>query len=419
MNNFLNDLSQIAKKSNNTNTSNVSPFISLYMKVNDIRTEHNITYAYGLDLINRNYVRVRLNSVDEGANDLIITKRASNIAQATNMIQHLYNGPKPRESLDKKKSKRHAQYLFFERAVYLDVSPDNVPTFRAHWSAAITQLEDVEMVIGHINIQHKPQRKVGDRTDKERAHAQVIEFMRPFNLGEPEKNLKMIEFALNNKSQDMLREGMFAAEILENDNCIASFNIYQRFAEMHTIDASGNSVTFLAPQDPPTSVNYFLEHDNGNISSYSMKKDIGRIVLNVFCNFDLDYSLFASSDPQYIERLQYLRDHLISGKYSVRVFGFKIFRFGPESITHLRPNGNFIPLKQYSKAIDSQDSSNVEQLYIPTVLILHKTVNNRRYIAYHNRMHYNLIGSGKPTALNQFNEQNIPMTLKTTQLIKL
>lgn len=419
MNNLLNDLAQIAKKTNSLNYSNASSFISLYMKVYDIKTENHITYAYGLDLINRNNVRVRLNTVEEGAKDLILTKRASNIAQATNTIQHLYNGPKPRESLDKKKSKRHAQYLFFERAVYLELSENNIPTFRAHWSAAITQLEDVEMVIGHINIQHKPQRKVGDRTDKERAHAQVIEFMRTFKLGEHDKNLQMIEFALNNNSKDMLREGMFAAEIIENGNCIASFNIYQRFAEMQTVDANGDNVVFLAPQDPQTSVNYFLEYDNGNISSFTMKKDIGRIVLNVFCNFDLDYSLFATSDLQYIEKLNLLRDRLLSGECSVRVFGFKIYRFGPESITHLRPNGNFLPLKQYSKEIDIQDSSNIEQLYIPTVLILHKTVNNRRYIAYHNRMHYNLIGSGKPCSLNQFNEQNVPMSLKTTQLIKL
>lgn len=422
MNSLLNDLSQFANKSNPNRNTTLSPFLSLYMKVQEIKTENNVTFAYGLDLMQREHIRVRLNNIDEGANDLLAIKRATNLVEAKNKITSLYTGHNARETLDKKKSKRHAQYLFFERAVLIHDDQSFIPTYRAHWSFSMSQLEDVEMVTGHIHIQYRPARQVGEKMEKHRAHAQVIEFMRYFYLGEPDKNLQMIEFALKNTSKDMLREGLFTAHIESDQGTIASFNIFQRYAEVSTIDANGNHVKFLAPQEPPVSVNYFLEKENGVVNSYSMTKDIGRIVLHVFCGFELDYNLFASNDPEYIGRLNDLKDRLISGEYKVKVFGFKIYRFGPESITHLKPNGNFNPLKQYTKALksnDDQSTGQVVQLYIPTVLILHKTINNRRYIAYQNRIHYNVLGDGKPLALNEFGTDLAPMQIKTTQLMML
>lgn len=422
MNNLLSDLSQIANVSNKNSNLTLSPFMSLYMKVQEIKTENNITYAYGLDLLQREYIRVRLNNIDEGASDLVAIKRATNPVEAKNKITSLYTGHNSRETLDKKKSKRHAQYLFFERAVRLHDEQAFMPTYRAHWSFSMSQLEDVEMVIGHIHIQYRPARQIGDKTEKQRAHAQVIEFMRYFELGEPDKNLQMIEFALNNTSKEMLREGLFTAQIESNQGTIASFNIFQRYAEVSTVDAHGNDVKFLAPQEPPVSVNYFLEKENGNVNTFSMTKDIGRIVLHVFCGFNLDYNLFASNEPEYIDRLIDLKDRLLSGEFKVKVFGFKIYRFGPESITHLKPNGNFNPLKQYSKPLKSDDdqlTGQVIQLFVPTVLILHKTINNRRYIAYQNRIHYNVLGNGKPLALHEFCSDLPPMQIKTTQLIML
>lgn len=422
MSNFLNDLAKIANNRNQNTGGNISPFVALYMKVHEIKTENNETFAYGLDMIGRTNIRVRLNNIDEGANDFIITKRAFNLIEAKSKITSLYTGHNSRESLEKKKTKRHTQYLYFERAVLLNEQQSFMPTYRAHWSYSMSQLEDVEMVIGHANIQYRPARQNGDQTEKHRAHAQIIEFMRYFTLGHADKNLKMIEFALNNNSKNMIREGLFTAQIESEQGVIASFNIFQRYAEVNTTDANNNAVTFLAPQEPPVSVNYFMEKDGGDINTYSMTKDIGRIVLHVFCGFDLDYNLFASNDPEYLGRLNDLKDQLLRGELRVKVFGFRIYRFGPESITHLKPNGNFNPLKQYSKQIqshDGQQTGSIEQMYVPTVLILHKTINNRRYIAYQNKMHYNVIREGKPLSLSEFNENHEPIQIKTTQLMLL
>lgn len=420
MNSFLQDLSQIAKTDiKAAGSGNLAPFLSLYMKVHEIKTENNITYAYGLDMMQREIVRVRLNNIEEGANDLLLTKRASNLVEARNKITALYTGHNARETLDKKKTKRKSQYLYFERAVRLQDENAFMPTYRAHWSYSMTQQEDVEMVIGHINIKYSPAKQVGDRIDKQRAHARVIEFMRYFNLDNPESNLKMIEYALSNFNKGMIREGMFTAQIIDANGVIAYFNIFQKYAEVNAIDANGQNATFLAPQEPVDSVNHYLERETGPINQFTLTKDIARVVLHVFCGFDLDYSLFASDEPAYIGRLNELRDQLANGNYRVKVFGFKIYRFGPESITHLAPKNNFDPLKQYSKPIldeNKQPTGSTEPHYIPTVLILHKTVNNRRYIAYHNRIHYHVLGEGKPVPLDTFGVESDPMPIKTTQL---
>jgi hypothetical protein len=414
---LLNQLAQVAQTSSNQQ-SQPSFFNFVYMKLNDIRSEDGITYAYGIDLIAKQHIRVRLNTIEEGAQDLLVTKRASNLSDARMKITNLYTGKKSRPTLEQKKSKQDSKYLYFERGVVI-YGPENIiTTYRAHWCYSMSQQEDIEVVIAHIHIGYRPQKQVGQQIINASAYAESIQFMREFSISQIDNNLKMLHFALMNATKDAMREGVFHALIKHNNNTIAEFKILQRHGYLDGTDYQGNPIKYLSPLTSEESIAYYLnKKEEGAVNSFTLSKDIGRVVLHVFCGYDLQQELFASSNEDYINRLHDLKDKLVSGEYTVTVFGSKIYRFGTESIESLIPKGAFNPLIHYSRKIGNADQNTQPfqaNTYVPTLLVLHKIQNNRRYIAYHNRLHYNVINEGKPILLSEFNSEIQPITHSVT-----
>ncbi|NNH78838.1 hypothetical protein HLH17_14530 [Acinetobacter sp. ANC 5380] len=411
-NSFFQSLTDIAKQTSggSSNTLNIS---NIFMQVQDIYKEQNtsITYAIGSNLISGKPVRARLSSIDESANDLIQMKKEKDLPTATQKITRLYTGQKPREDLLAKKYKRKATFLFLDRCFHLGTDENNCDVYRSHWANTISQQHEVETVFGYVNIQYRDDSQ--QPNGKIRAWANVLEFCRFFSLEDKETNLKMVNFALRNtlakSGEPMMREGRFVAQISDQqNNLIAEFNITQSYAEKHGVDSYGQPSTYLAPNDAQQSLTDFLSNDDQlSASSYSVSKDIARIVLNVYCNIPYSTNDFSSQDPEYITQIDALKTQLENNELKVKVFGSRTYRFGRESLQQLAQTGNYNPLKTFSREIhDSQNNptGQFESLYVPMILVMQIANTGRRYIVFHNRMHFNTLGEGQPKSLNELSD---------------
>ena len=417
----MQSLTNIAKQTTGSG-SNVLNISNLFMQVQDIYKEQQtgVTYAIGLNIISGKTVRARLSSVEESANDLILMKKEKDLSSATQKVTRLYTGQKPREDLLAKKYKRKATFLFFDRCFSLGHDEQGFEVFRSHWANTISQQHEIETVSGYVNIQYKDDSQ--QPNGKIRAWANVLEFCRFFSLEDKATNLKMLNFALRNTlaktSEPMMREGRFVAQISDQqNNLIAEFNIAQSYSEKHGTDSYGQPSTFLAPNDAQQSLTDFLSNDDQlSASSYSVSKDIARIVLNVYCDIPYSTNDFSSQDAEYITQIEALKVQLQNNELTVKVFGSRTYRFGRESLQQLAQTGNYNPLKTFSREIlDSENNPTgmYESLYVPMILVMQIAATGKRYIVFHNRMHFNTLGDGQPKSLHELSDN-----LDKTQPIK-
>lgn len=414
--NLMSTLTQIAKTSNNDNSNSLN-ISNIYLKVLDISNdETGMTYATGTNLVTGETIRVRLSTIDESAHDLVIMKKESSLANAKHTITRLYAGHKPREELMAKRNKRNANFLFFDRCFFLG-NQNNIPTYRSHWANTISKQPSIETVTGYVNIQYKDESHIPN--GKVRAWANVLEFCRFFSIEEKSKNLDMVVYALRNtlaKTNNILREGRFQAEIIDsNSNTIASFNIPQKYIETNGTDSFGQSSVFLAPSNPQDSIASFLMKDNNSANSFSVSKDIARVVLNLFCDYPYRNEDLLSQDADYLQNLENLKKELLSGELKVKVFGSRTYRFGRESLQELSPRGAYNPLKIFTRENydDNYQTGTSEKLYVPMLLVMQVAETGRRFIVFHNRINYNLLGDGKPKSLKELSDN-----LDTVQPLK-
>lgn len=414
--NLMSTLTQIAKTGNNDNSNSLN-ITNIYLKVIDISNDPSgLTYATGTNLVTGENIRVRLSTIDESAHDLVSMKKEASLANAKHTVTRLYAGQKPREELMAKKFKRNANFLFFDRCFFMG-NVNNIPTFRSHWANTISKQPSIETVTGYVNIQYKDESHTPN--GKIRAWANVLEFCRYFTLEDKSKNLDMVVYALRNtlnKTNNILREGRFQAEIIDgNNNTVALFNIPQKYIETNGKDSYGQSSVFLAPSEPRDSIATFLMKDSNSANSFSVSKDIARIVLSVFCDYPYQKEDFLSQDLDYLQNLENLKNQLLNGEFKVKVFGSRTYRFGRETIQDLSPRGNYNPLKIFAREIyqDNNPTGNYENLYVPMLLVMQVAETGRRFIVFHNRINYNTLGEGKPKSLKELSDD-----LDTVQPLK-
>lgn len=406
--NFMSSLAEIAKNGNNDN-ANILNISNIFLKVTDISNDPSgVTYAKGINLITGENTKVRLSNIDESSNDLVAMKKDNNLANAKHTITRLYTGHKPREELMAKRDKRRANYLFFDRCFSLG-HDNGFHIYRSHWANTISQQETIETVTGYVNIQYKNESHLPN--GKIRAWANVLEYCRFFTLEDKAKNFDMIVFALRQtlaKTNSIMREGRFLAEIVDaNNNSIASFNIPQKYVETNGCDSSGKPSIYLAPTDPQHSISSFLMSDSKGANTFSVSKDIARIVLHVFCDYPYQQQDFISQDAAYVQNLEQLKTQLLNGQLKVKVFGSRIYRFGREQIPELAPKERFNPLKIFSREIydsDNMPTGTHEQLFVPMLLAMQVAPTGRRFIVFHNRIHYDTLGLGTPKSLKELSD---------------
>lgn len=404
--NFMTSLAKIAKNGDSANSLNIS---NIYLQVTDIANDQSgTTYATGINLITGENARVRMSTIDESANDLVAMKKESSLANAKHTVTRLYAGHKPREELIAKRDKRRANYLFFDRCFALG-DQNGYSTFRSHWANTISQYQNLETVTGYVNIQYKDETNLPN--GKIRAWANVLEFCRFFNIEEKAKNFEMIVFSLRQtlaKTNNIMREGRFQAEIIDQDGCaVASFNIPQKYAEAKGQDSQGRPSTYMAPCVPQESISTFLINDGKGANTFSVSKDIARIVLSVYCDYPYAPQDFISQEADYIQNLEQLKTRLLNGELQVKVFGSRTYRFGRERMTELAPKPRFNPLKIFSREIfgpDNMPTGEAEQMYVPMLLGMQVAETGRRFIVFHNRIHYDTLGLGKPKSLRELTD---------------
>lgn len=404
--NFMSSLAKIAKNGDNANSLNIT---NIYLQVTDISNDQSgTTYATGVNLITGENTRVRMSSIDESAHDLVAMKKESNLVNAKHTVTRLYAGQKPREELIAKRDKRRANYLFFDRCFSLG-NQNGYATYRSHWANTISQYQSLETVTGYVNIQYKDETNVPN--GKIRAWANVLEFCRFFNIEEKAKNFEMITFALRQtlaKTNNIMREGRFQAEIIDNNgNAVAAFNIPQKYVEAQGRDSQGKPSTYMAPCDPQESISTFLIDDGKGANTFSVSKDIARIVLSVYCDYPYSQQDFISQEADYIQNLESMKTRLLNGELQVKVFGSRTYRFGRERMTELAPKQRFNPLKIFSREVygpDNLPTGEIEQLYVPMLLGMQVAETGRRFIVFHNRIHYDTLGLGKPKSLRELSD---------------
>lgn len=411
---FMSSLTQIAKNGNNdsSNSLNIS---NIYLQVNDISNDQSgVTYATGLNLVTGENTRVRLSSIDESSSDLVAMKKETTLVNAKHTITRLYAGHKPREELIAKRDKRRANFLFFDRCFYLG-HQNECATYRSHWANAISQQPSIEVVTGYVNIQYKDETRMPDGSPrpegKIRAWANVLEYCRFLTMEDKTKNFEMVAYALRqtlSSKNNIMREGRFVAEIIDaSDKPVASFNIPQKYIQTEGTDSQGRASTFLAPTDPQDSITSFLMNDGKTANSFSVSKDIARIVLNIYCDYPYRQEDLISHEPEYIQSLESLKTQLLNGDLRVKIFGSRTYRFGRETLLSLAPQERFNPLKIFSReTYDSQNmpTGNLESLFVPMLLVMQVAETGRRFIVFHNRINYNTLGDGKPKSLRELSD---------------
>lgn len=420
---FMSSLTQIAKNGNseNSNSLNIS---NIYLKVDNISNDQSgVTYATGINLVTGENAKVRLSSIDESATDLVAMKKETTLVNAKHTITRLYAGQKPREELIAKRDKRHANFLFFDRCFHLG-EHNGYPTYRSHWANTISQQQSIETVTGYVNIQYKDETRMPDGSPrpegKIRAWANVLEFCRFLNLEDKSKNFEMLAYALRptlTPKSNIMREGRFIAEIIDNTGKpVASFNIPQKYVQTQGNNSQGQASNFLAPSNPQDSISSFLMNDGKSANTFSVSKDIARSVLSIFCDYPYRQEDLISHEPDYIQNLELLKTQLLNGDLRVKVFGSRTYRFGRETLQSLAPQQRFNPLKIFSREAYDQNNmptGSLESLFVPMLLVMQVAETGRRFIVFHNRIHYNTLGDGKPKSLRELSDD-----LDTIQPIK-
>lgn len=410
MNDFISKMTKVARET----SQNTQECCFIFMKVTDIKTETSgLTLAYGRDILTHEYVSVRLSSIDETAADLKLTQKHKSLETIKKEVTSKYTGRNSRETLDKKRDKRNSAFLLFERCYPLEgQSTDRYKPYRSHWSKTISPRNDIEFITGMANItaideRDAPAQNGYTNSGKILAKANVIQYVRYLELNQHETNLKMLTHALRNASENLLREGCVEVRLQEKDKTFASFTIKQAHILKKGINHINQPCEYTVPADVEESLAKFLApHDR--VTQFAVSKDIGRVVLHVFCGQPIDPKLFSSQDENYMAEMRKILSGLKNGHFKAKVIGMRVLRFGSEAIQGLVPNGRFDPLLTYKRALRNEEgvpTGEHTDLYLPTVFALMFAPHGRRLIIFKERMFANGHGKGRGCDLDEIDTQ--------------
>lgn len=320
-------------------------------------------------------VRVRLNNIDEMAKELKITNRNLSDSLALEKAKKMVS---KRDSLADKIQKRHAKYLFCDRATFLDMGNDKVPRYRANWTETVSTSPEIELLpcFAHINIRqaivegniHKP----------EFVQAEIIMDILEANIQQREENKTFIISALDNiTTTGMPQTGELIIQIFNDGNLITSATIAQTLKKIQGRDQQGNPIEFDYPVDGNQSLNdlmlgydFFTQNAMGNNTAnlQVLNSDIARLAVKFLTGIPFPATAIINKDNEYLESLRNFYHSLSNPATSVKLFAIQKIYFGAmykQSV--LKANLANSPLKAYRKL--ATDGVAIKQ-FLPTMLAI-------------------------------------------------
>lgn len=367
----------------------------IFFQVEQIVSQPNtLTTAYGYNIQTKEYIAIRLNTVEEYAEDLVVQKKLSK-ASAEKQAKSAYTGTHSREPLAAKRDKHRARFLTFDNCLLIgDIQ--GIPLYRSHWCEMISNQPDCQIFEGlaYLHVREAVKDQFNQVIKREIAHLNIIQQIKDLQLKDFDNNNKALNAALATQFRNgMQRTGYAIFQLFDTvkQQVIAEPMIFQKLEKISQLDPnSGAEYNVTTPLPPTESINAFMNDlHQGEVTSFSIERDILRVIMPLFFEVQLNKEAFCQQDEGYLTLLKNIYKQVQSGEIVVRLTCIHQVYMGAERKGYLIKNIQKGLIKAYSKVVeipshaDGMPSQTVIRRYIPTVFALHfHRDSGNPYIAY-------------------------------------
>lgn len=360
-----------------------STFQRIFFQVEQIVSQPNtLTTAYGYNIQTKQYIAVRLNTIEEYTQDLINQKKLSK-TEAEKRAKNAYTGSNSRESLAEKRDKHRARFLTFDNCLLIgDIQ--GIPLYRSHWSEMISNQDNCQIFEGlaYLHVRKCVKDQFNNIIKKEIAHLNIIQQIKDLDLNNREQNQKTLNAALaTNFKNGMPRTGYAIFQIYDTvaQNIIAEPLLFQHVKKETQFDPNtGSEYNVSTPQQPEESIHVFMNDVNeGEPNTFLIERDFLRVVMPLFFDVTINKDAFCQQNPEYINLLKSIYKRVQSGEITVRLTCIHQVFVGAERKNYLIKNIEKGLIKAYSKQVelasneDGTPNHTIIRHYIPTVFSLH------------------------------------------------
>lgn len=364
-----------AFKGNGTSSNKrKGPTERIFMQVHSIESYSDFpTVAYGYNLKTKQKIAIRLTTTVERIEDLQRIYKNMTPTQAQQRARAEYQGSNKRESLDDKRDKRHARFLSFDHCVALQPLEDGTPFYRAHWSELLSSNSCCTIFEGMAHLYVNKEKNI--------ALLKVIEFISDLQLGNAERNHKIVLNTLKNQFKNGLkRMGSCVVQVIDSHNSVISeSSIYQASHKEPASNKDGDQFDITVLANEFESINAFMGHKEQDPKPYHVDIDLARVGLSVLAGIPFEMRNLCYSSAEYIQTMQDSKTKFESGEFSIRIVSLNEIFCGPERKKSLilKANNKSI-ISNYTKQelVESDDPNEPAfersiALYMPTVFALH------------------------------------------------
>lgn len=327
------------------------------------------TFAYGIDLHTDEIIKIRLNTVDEGVDDLM-RARQMNRELALKQVKSQYAGANSRDSLQTKRDKYQAAYLSFDRCIEIPSTEFGIKAYRSHWAELMSADPAAEVMFGLGHVHRQLSDHLLQNQKPGAAWTEIIETIKLLVPQYHEANHQNLMSALSPRDeQHRPREGYAVLQVYEQDQLQSEIKIFQHRKAVTHPDSQGQALSILQAVSAEETLDYYF---NGFVSKtnteFNISRDIARIILNVFCGHPVSASQFSSQTTDYLASLRQLYRRFKDQQLTVRLIAVRTILFGPYKIRSLlASNPQKGPLKLYQN-----------NQFLPTVLVIQRHADSGR-----------------------------------------
>ena len=342
----------------------------LFLRVKSIAASScGHTFAYGIDLNTDEIIKVRLNTVDEGVDDLMQARQMSR-ELALKQVKSQYTGANSRDSLQTKRDKYQAVYLSFDRCIEIPSTEFGIKAYRSHWAELMSADPAAEVMFGLGHVHRQLSDPVLQNQKPGAAWTEIVETIDVLVPQQQHSNHQSLMAALSpTDEQHRPREGYAVLQVYEQDQLQSEIKIFQHRKAVTHPDPQGQALSVLQAVSAEETLEYYF---NGLVTKtnteFNISRDIARIILNIFCGHPVSASQFSSQATDYLASLRQLYRRFKEQQLTVRLIAVRTILFGPYKIRSLlASNPQKGPLKLYQN-----------NQFLPTILVIQRHADSGR-----------------------------------------
>ena len=323
-------------------------------------------YAFGTDILNKEKVKIRLNTVDERVQDMIVTGRMRSKTQAIDVVKNQYeNSAQPRKSLSER-IRNNSAVLSFDQS-YETQSNDNYRTYRAHWAESVTTKKDAQLIIAPTHVQFV-------NTSNPFGRVEILEKQFIVDKQSNTDDIRnMFISALNHEDEysaersgtlNYLLRSKDDGQSIFNGNLSTYLNPVQAGSRTIRVPADINTTLTKLMKDP------IISQENRPQDNIIFNHDLNRIIVNKLLKQNFVHKL-ETSDPQLQMYLKTISAKLDKGELFLDAFTSRNIFLGKETVNSYRAKASRSqsPLKIYNVTeMDNNNQPVQHKGYLPTLI---------------------------------------------------